>query len=725
MKNRAMMKGLISTAVVAMGGFAGLAAPLTGEEIIAKPRAQVPALELPKEGLFFGPATYGWEASMERKAQIGEDDVTLGYSGHMHCRWVAGQPAPSQTIGLTKEYNQGNIIQFWQTGEKLWKLSKAAADAGLYAMNIYAPDNPPVAKKLCTLGTRWIGYDTGEIFSFRGDDVKSLVNPTLKDVTDAFMRRVHDHVSKRHQSGWGNVLSTGGDFSMDLQVAAGIDIPLTEDYPMRNQLVSSALERGVARQYGLKLWGTHQAHEWNVFIPYSNPLRQPVLGATFEIKYMTGAKIIINESGNWEVQTTLCEDSPMHAMPHVNPCKTITGDKKKIREAGFDLDAATKEAAKKVKLVGWKSEVSQQYRKICSDFWNFVKENPAPKGQPQATVAVIKGNYDLSGEHNEPAMPIGGAQILADKDGNWYPGAPEDSWELVKDVLAPRPEKILYPSKNFFLSGSPYGLFDITSFAYDNTSAEFLLKNYKAIMFAGWNTCSKKQYRILCDYVKGGGRLVVALPHLSCDATRKYNTFTTADLVNGGDFSELCGVKVKGQGRRIWWATTPDPDRSKVNCLGIRWPRRYGIMALKVGDLEYTRPADAYDKLAVEDEGGDIPVIFRVKTGKGEVYFVNTWCYPSVANLDEGPGASYGSKGLMSTLYAYVAKISRGDVYIDGVCQDGPDAECDFVVCSYFPEDGRTFLKNIDFREPHRFDLVRNGKRETIVLAPAEMRIIR
>ena len=74
---------------------------------------------------------------------------------------------------------------------------------------------------------------------------------------------------------------------------------------MRNQLVSSALERGVARQYGLKLWGTHQAHEWNVFIPYSNPLRQPVLGATFEIKYMTGAKIIINESGNWEVQTTL------------------------------------------------------------------------------------------------------------------------------------------------------------------------------------------------------------------------------------------------------------------------------------------------------------------------------------------------------------------------------------------------------------------------------------
>ena len=720
-----MHKSILLSAVLT-AAFAVFAAqgdkPLTGEEILAKPRAAVPTLTLPPEGLFFGPATYGWESTIQREKD-GEDDVTLGYAGHTHCRWVAGQPAPWATIEMTKKYNQGNIIQFWQTGELLYKLSAEAARQGLYAMNIYAPDNPPVAQKLCGLGDRWIGYDTGEIFSFRGDDVKDLKNPTLKDVTDAFMRRVYGHVSERHAHGWGNVLSTGGDFSMDLQVMAGIDIPLTEDYPMRNQLVSSALERGIARQFNLPLWGTHQAHEWNVFIPYSNPLRQPVLGATFQIKYMTGAKIIINESGNWEVQTTLCEDSPMHKMPHVNPLKTITGDKKKIREAGFDLDAATAEAKKLAHLVGWKSEVSQEYRKICSDFWNFVKENPAPKGQPEATVAVIKGNYDLSGEHNEPMMPIGGAQILADNDPNWYPGAPEDTWELVKKVLSPRPAEILYPSKNFFLSGSPYGLYDITSFAYDNISAEFLLKHYKTLMFGGWNTCSPKQYRVLCDYVKGGGRLLVALPHLSCNATRKHNTFKVSDLVNGGDFSELCGVKVKGQGSRIWWATTPDVS-GKPNALGIKWPRRYGNMALKVGDLEYTRDASAYEKLAVEDEGGDTAVILRTKTGKGEVFFVNTWCYPSQADLDEGPGASFGSRGLMSELYAYVAKISRGSVYVDGVGAEAPDGECDYVVCSYFPEDGRIFLKNIDFRKPHRFDLVRNGARETIVLAPAEMRIL-
>ena len=432
---------------------------------------------------------------------------------------------------------------------------------------------------------------------------------------------------------------------------------------------------------------------------------------------------VYNESGNWEVQTTLCEDSPMHRMPHVNPCKRICGPDA-VAKAGFDIKAATEVVRARKDEIGWRSEASCEYRRTCSDFWDFVKRNPAPKGQPEATIAVIKGNYDLSGEESGRGSPIGGAQKIADRDGNWYPGDPEDSWRLVKEVLAPRPEEILYPSKNFFLGGSPYGQFDITSFAYDNTSAEFLLKHYKALMFAGWNTCSPKQYRILCDYVKGGGRLLVAIPHLSCDMTRKYNTFTKDDLVNGGDFSELCGVKVKGRGSRVWWATAADPDRTKVNCLGIRWPRRYGILALMIGDLEYTLPAESYEKLAVEDEGGDAPLILRVKRGKGEVFFVNTWCYPSVADKDDGPGASFGSVGLMSTLYAYVAKISRGSVYIDGVGQDGPDRECGYVVCSHFPEDGRTFLKNIDFRAPHSVDLVRNGKRQTIVLAPAEMRSI-
>jgi hypothetical protein len=683
---------------------------LTGEEIIRRPRAKVPAVKLPPEGLFFGSASYGGKNN--------PGTLTLGYTGHAHCRWVGDHPTPSDQIRLTLAEGLGNTLQFWQKHDYLYELAREAKQAGVYAMNIYADDNPDVARKLAALGKWWLGYDTGEIFHWDEKDCVGKRRPTLKDVADGFMRRVHDHVSQRHASGWGNILSTGADFSMDYQVAAGIDIPCTEDMPFRNMLLSSALERGVARQYGLKLWGSHNAHEWNAFIPYSNPLRMPLLFAGFQLKYMTGAKIIINESGNWEVQSVLCEDSPLHQMPHVD-----------VGEPGIhgvppDALVPHMEAARKTAhLIGYESAVCRGYREEMRKFWYFVKRNPAPKGQPQAAFAIAKGNLDLCSENIKPAIPIGGAQKIAEQDVNWFPGAPEASWDLVKDAFFPRPADVLAPNRNFYLAGSPYGLCDIASFAYDNVTAKHLLKHYKAVMFAGWNTCSVKQYKTLCDYVKGGGRLVIALPHLSCDATRRYQTFTVQDLVNQGDFSALCGLKIKGKTGRIWWATANEPDRNKVNALGIRWPRRYGIMGMKLGDLEFTGPAQNYELLAVDDEA-KLPVIIRAKSGKGEVFFVNTWCYPSAANADEGAGEYLGSDGLMTTLYKYVASISRGDVYPTARGGDLPDDACSYTIVSYFPEDGRVFLKNIDFRKPHTFDLHRFGKVQTITLAAAEMRIL-
>lgn len=681
---------------------------LTGEEIISKARAKVSPPSLPKEGLFFGSASYGDDSNPKC--------LTLGYTGHAHCRWMGARPTPSDQIKLTISEELGNTLQFWQKNDYLYDLAAEAKDWGVYSMNIYANDNPVVAKKLSALGNYWLGYDTGEVFHWSEKDCEGLENPTLKDVADGFMRRVFNHVNTRHESGWGNVLSTGADFSMDYQVAAGIDIPCTEDMPFRNMLLSSALERGVAKQYNLPLWGSHNAHEWNAFIPYSNPLRMPLLFAGFQLKYMTGAKIIINESGNWEVQSVLCQDSPLHKLPHVEVgAPGIHGASKE------ELEPYMAGAKELEQTIGYDSDVCRMYREEMRRFWNFVKENPAPKGQPEASIAIAKGNFDLCGENIKPAIPIGGAQRIAENNVNWFPGAPEASWEIAKDALFPRPDDILRPNRNFYLAGSPYGLCDIASFAYDNITADHLLKNYKAIMFAGWNSCSMKQYRILCDYVNGGGRLLIALPHLSTDLTRKYQTFTLDDLVNNGDFSELCGLRIKGMTGRIWWATAAEADASKVNALGIRWPRRYGIMGMKLGDIEFTD--DNHELLAVDDEA-KLPVIVRAKRGKGEVFFVNTWCYPSAANADEGAGEYYGSDGLMTTLYKYVASISRGSVYPTGVNSDLPDDECKYVIVSYFPEDGRTFVKNIDFTHSHTIDLHRAGGVETITLAPAEMRII-
>jgi len=239
-------------------------------------------------------------------------------------------------------------------------------------------------------------------------------------------------------------------------------------------------------------------------------------------------------------------------------------------------------------------------------------------------------------------------------------------------------------------------------------------------VFSGWNTCTPKQYKTLCEYVKRGGKLCLAIPHLSTNDRRNYDFFTKDELVNGGDFSELCGLKVKKQGDRFYWATGPAP---KKNGLGLAARRRYGIMGLPLGDLEYTGPKENYELLAVDDEASR-PVILRCKSGKGEVYFVNVWHYPWELNRDNGTGAFEGSKGLMGELYAYIARTTRGNVWITGSDFERPDADCAWISYSYFPEAGKICLYNLDYDHERKCILHWFGEKDFITLKPGEFRLM-
>ena len=708
------MRKLLTIVVLSAAAAAkGLAADLPdGESVIASARHCHDPLPLPREGAFFGSAIYGG-TNDTRKAP------RWTRLGHAHNIWETRRPLPSELLTITRDEGLGNCVQFWQRGGQLADLAEQAAREGTWALNIYTDASTQEVERIVKSG-RWIGYDTGEIFRWSDADCRGKAKPNLKDVADAFMRRVRDHVETRRGKGWRRILSTGADTSVDYQVAAGVDLPCLEDIAFRNVMRGSGLVRGVARQYGLPLWGTHIAHEWYSFIPYANPLKMPLLQTTFQLKYMTGAKVILNESGDREVQSTLCEDSPMHRMP-------ILEDGRRGMHAvkAADIPAALQEEAERLgRDIDYDSEVCRGYRREIAKFWRFLQANPAPTGQPQAVIAVAKGNFDLAGDLVSEALPVGGAQTVAARDGNWFWGAPERTAEIVNQVLFPTPDDVLKPSKNNLLGGTPYGLVDVASFAYDNITAEYLLRHYKALMFAGWNSCSPKQYGILCDYVKGGGKLLLAMPHLSCDLNRRHSTFARADLVNGGDFTELVGVRVLGTDEtRAWWTTALERT-GKPNKLGVRWPRRFGPLGCQIGKLAFTGPADRYEHLLVDDEAAR-PIFFRAKTGKGEVYFLNVWGYPTFANSDYGPGSFYGSEGLIPLIYGYVASLAKGDVYITGKGLEGPSADCRYVACSYFPDDGRIFLKNVDFRTVRTVDLHRFGRVETLTLEPDELRILR
>ena len=678
--------------------------PLTLGELASAPRRPTTKVAVPDDtGVYIGSGVYKHQGQM-----------LMG--GFCFTYWAPPTPTYDQVLEMCVNEGVGNTLQFWQSNDLLLDLARKAKAKGLYATCIYSDATNGIPKKVMSeLGPSWIGYDFGERFVFGIYDDWTGRGKTLTALAENYMNRVHRHVANLHAAGWGDVMATSGNFSLDYEVAAGVEIPCTEDASC-DFVLFSALDRGLYRQYGLPMWGSHIAHEWYSWIPHRNPYKMRSLETAFYVKYMTGAKLILNESGNWQLQSNLCEDSPMSQMP-------ITA-----RKISTKLDAEGRakyeapvmdEAKRKWAYIDQRSPVAVKYRRIIADFTKFCKAHPAPKGQPEATWALAKGNLDLGSPYHVANAAICGAYDLAEKNPNWMSGLPEQSWETVRKAVMPLPP-MFRPNKNIMFSGTPYGLCDIASFACDRVTSEYLLRNYKVLMFSGWNTCSPKQYRTLCDYVKGGGKLVIGLCHLSTNDTRDFTNPKVEELVNGGDFTELCGFKVKGKTPRRYWATGPS---TTPNCLGFVARRRFGYMELPLGQLEYVAPAENFENLAVDDEEDD-PFVIRCKNGKGEVFFMNWWGYPAAANMDVGPGAEEDEVGMVGYLYRYCAKLGRGNVWITGPDFENPDEDCRWIVCSYFPDEGKVYLLNLDYERERKCVLQQFGDKDLVTLNPGEFRIV-
>lgn len=688
-------------------------------------------------------------------------------SGFTHTTWIPQLFSPVELLDKIIEDNQGNLVQYWgfsggcspitfarhyaledvgltppapdwenrknllvtdwinpedyrdRNGAGVLKLIREARDRELAISLLYTEAAPEWSRQFIEAGGKfYLGYDFGERFTFHFDDKDNMASDapprilpkdvTLHTLADDLMRRVRAHVGERHATGWGNVAATSSNFHLDYEIAAGADIPMVEDFAFKQLNLSSALSRGLARQYKLPLWGSHLAHEHYSWIPYSSKYKFPLLRAAMYHKYMAGSKAIINESGGWYLEAQLVTDSPMFETPRVELGGLRNRDP-------YDNAPYVAAARKTYHKINYHSPTAKAYRKEISDFYDFVKANGTPSGQPETTMALIKGNLDLGGESFRPNEAIAGMFTLADQNPQWFSGQPERGWDIASRIFFPRPP-VLAPWQNLFLSGTPYGQVDVTSFANDNVDADFLSAHYKALLFTGWNTASEKQYGELLRYVENGGTLFVSIPHLSTNDTRNYASFGVEELVHGGDFSALCGVKVKGKGRRFYWATAPD----RKGELGFEHPRRFGILCVCMGDIEMMDPA--MEVLAVDDEEKK-PVLLRRRCGKGTVYFLNTWAYPGATDADFGPGATNDSPGLAGYVYRHIARQHRPSVWISDDQQDA-GTECAFINYSHFPQDGAICLHNIDFDHPHRVFLHAHDKVTPIELAPAEFRLL-
>lgn len=707
-------------------------------------------VKLPSCGMFVGVAVYPMSA----------DNLLSTLYGHQS--WTPQDSSPIEMLERLIKDNQGNMAQVWgyargyapaMLAEWLYALDeigvqvprpdwssmrhltpedcpelkkhadrrgaghlrfiRAAAEKGVYTMLLYTDSEPQWSKRFAESGDFYLGYNFGERFTFRLDE-SSLKGKKLKDVTlqmlaDDLVGRVRAHVDERHKTGWGNVFATSGNFYIDYEIAAGADIPMVEDFAFCNLNLSSAISRGLCRQHNLPLWASHLAHEHYSWIPYSNEHKFDLLKAALYLKYMSGSKMIVNESGHAFVEASLCEDSPKFEFPRVK----LPANRE--RKTPVEYAPFLEEARRYYDRVNYDAPWCRRYRKVISDFYDFVKAAGAPQGQPETTVALAKGHLDLCEHRYMPNYAIGGAYALADSNPQWFEGAPERGWEIARQVFFPlRP--VLGPHPNHFLSGTPHGMADVVSFAMGGLNAEFLIGAYRAVLFSGWNTASEAQYEVLKQYVNGGGTLFLAIPHLSTNMRRNYSSYTVDELVRGGDVSDLCGVRIKGRGPRFYWATAPDGSEE----LGFRFPRRFGIMATPRGDIEITDPA--IETLVVDDEEA-YPLLLRRRCGKGVVYFLNSWAYPGALDADHGPGASLDSRGLIGAIYQHIAARARGRVWITDD-RAMPRSECDYIAYSYFPQAGMIYMLNVDFDRSHECFLHHFGVADRVELAPFEFKAI-
>ena len=683
--------------------------------------------------------------------------------GFVYNGWRGDELSPLEYTELIAKENQGNLVQYWwfsggnrpqaranwlaledlgiaippadwanmknltldefpcfakhgnRVGAGMLKALKRCEELGLYSTMIYMWGAAPQYRNQITNCPHYIGYDFGEKFTFRFEGANTTREAARLDViAKEFRDKVAAYVRQLKTDGLGNVMTTSSNFYLDYEAAAGVDLTMFEDCTGEINL-ATAISRGLCRQHGYGLWGAHIANEHYGWLSFRHPHRFETLKTQLEMKYLAGAKVLISESGAFEVQQSGMR-SPQWDMPR----SVKGGDGKSPTDADWAKHAV--DAAKHYNDVGWKGDYCRAFRRQMSDFYDYVKKHGTPKGQPETTVALAKGNYDLAIiDYGGVDMncAVAGLHTVAERDPRWRSAAPEYGWKIASDTFFPMaPDVYGDGTLNRLFTGTPYGQVDIVSFAFDQPTADFLLKNYKVLIFTGWNTCSEKQYRTLCDYVKGGGRLFISIPQLSTDVTRNFAAYTTNDLVRCGDFTELCGVRVRGRGPRFYWGVSPHMDKTK-SWLGEDVSRWYGVFRGVLGDLEVTNPSA--ETLLLEHES-DNPLLLRLKSGKGEVYFFNSWYYPGAYEHECGPGSKELGLGMVGAVWAQLAKDARTNVYVSEVGSDDPGRECRSVDWAHYPDERLVLLLNLDFARPHTIDVHVNGKATKVTLAPQEIR---
>jgi hypothetical protein len=308
----------------------------------------------------------------------------------------------------------------------------------------------------------------------------------------------------------------------------------------------------------------------------------------------------------------------------------------------------------KEERMAWDDLLTKGKRDMTREFYRFVKTHPR-RGRAERRIAFLEGRYAapfngfICDSEQDPHYSVWG--LFGNDDPAWGHGQPEKCRQLL-DVLMPgactHPLRQRYDRRRFFFSGTPYGDFD--EVPVEAESGYF--HRYALLLNLGWNTMIAEDHAKLKEYVKNGGTLFTGIPQFSTHVKRDFlRDWQDLSLWNGGDLSELCGVKVLGPGAEYsgqWNAADrkrfPEVELSACPSDSIAEDGPCRLAEIELNGAEVV----AWDASTAQ------PLVVRFKLGKGVVYLLTAWAYP-------------GHEQLQQTAASWIARLasdSRGDCHV-------------------------------------------------------------
>ena len=274
------------------------------------------------------------------------------------------------------------------------------------------------------------------------------------------------------------------------------------------------------------------------------------------------------------------------------------------------------------------SDEMMMTRRVLREFNRFANIHLRPADGPQVKIAFAHGHLD--GHPGLWNKYVWGQYGNGDK---WLHGPPEFGWRFFDKAFRKEDwsNSAVHGAHDF--SGHPAGgLCDVVP----AEAPVSVLSQYQCLVFTAWNTMTAEVYENLKRYVREGGHLLMAVPHLNTE-TDCGKEFT---LFNDGDVSELFGVKIIGK------------EQPAVNGVGIaneptlpsyvfsKWacdPRFIGHFAPARVEVVNARViAGVRNYHAVTDEElVRRPLLVEKSLGKGKAFLVTTWSWPGDTGMTE------------------------------------------------------------------------------------------